>query len=130
MAVLRGGHDGRLRYACLKSVRCGLTNSSGLFARLKQVHRGATMLEQVLHDVLCRGAAAEQRVCLASTVAIDLAVSAARANACSVEASDGLIAIVDDLGVGIDANAARGVQHARGNAEGVERRGRDGPHFF
>lgn len=27
-------------------------------------------------------------------------------------------------------NAARGVQHARGNAEGVERRGRDGPHVF
>lgn len=29
------------------------------------------MLEQVLHDVLCRGTAAEQRVCLASTVARD-----------------------------------------------------------
>lgn len=95
-----------------------------------QVRRDATMLEQVLHDVLCRGTAAEQRVCLASTVAIDLAVPAARANASSVEANDGLIAIVDDLGVGIDANAARGIQHARGNAEGVERRGRDGPHVF
>ena len=77
-----------------------------------QVHRDATTLEQVLHDVLCRGTAAEQRVCLASTVAIDLAVPAARANASSVEASDGLISIVDDLGVDIDANAARGVQHA------------------
>lgn len=77
-----------------------------------QISGPLRMLEQVLHDVLCRGTAAEQRVCLASTVAIDLAVPAARANASSVEASDGLIAIVDDLGVGIDANAARGVQHA------------------
>lgn len=77
-----------------------------------QISGPLRMLEQVLYDVLCRGTAAEQRVCLASTVAIDLAVPAARTNASSVEASDGLISIVDDLGVGIDANAARGVQHA------------------
>ena len=130
MAAPKDGHDGRLGYACPKSVRCGLTNSSRLFARPKQVHRDVTTLEQVFHDVLCCGTAAEQRVCLASTVAIDLAVPAARANASSVEAGDGLIAIVDDLGVRIDANAARGVQHARGNAEGVERRSCDGPHVF
>ena len=130
MAVPKDGHDGRLGYACLKSVRCGLTNLSGLFARPMQVRRDATTLEQVLHDVLSRGTAADQRVLLAGAVAVYLAVPAARANASSVEASDGLIASVDDLGVGIDANAARGVQHARGNAEGVERRGRDGPHVF
>ena len=112
MAAPKDGHDGRLGYSYPESVRCGLTNSSGLFAKLKQIYRDATMLEQVLHDVLCRGTAAEQRVCLASTVAIDLAVPAARANASSVEAGDGLIAIVDDLGVGINANAARGIQHA------------------
>ena len=130
MVAPKDSHDGRLGHACPESVRCGLTNSSGLFARPKRVHRDASTLEQVLHDVLCRGAAAEQRVCLASTVTIDLAVPAARANASSVEASDGLIAIVDDLGVGIDTNAARGVQHARGNAESIERRGCDGPHVF
>lgn len=108
MAAPKDGHDGRLGYWIASSQRLG--PELPLYAPQKvvvlQISGPSRMLEQVLDDVFCRGTAAEQRVRLAGAVAVHLAVPTARANASGVEASDGLVAIVNDLGVGVDANAA------------------------
>ena len=63
---------------------------------------------------------------LAGAPAVHFAVPATRAHAGRVQSLHDLAAVVGDLSVAVDADAAARVQHARANLEGVEWRSVDG----